>query len=25
MQVWTEFRPNLHTRRSPTYSDIYQI
>jgi len=23
-QVWP-FRPNLHTRRSPTYSDIYQI
>ena len=24
MQVWTE-RPNLHTRQSPTLSDIYQI
>jgi len=27
MQVWVElpFHPNLHTRRSPTYSDIYQM
>ena len=24
MQVWT-FHPNLHTRQSPTYSNIYQI
>ena len=28
VQVWMElmdFHPNLHTRRSPTYSDIYQM
>ena len=25
MQVWVEFQPNLHTRLSPTYSDIYQM
>jgi len=22
---WNWFHPNLHTRRSPTYSDIYQM